>query len=143
MQVKVKRKARKLWSSMDAALARDAIAFGLDELDLWACDAELQVILRGDYPCGSYGDCIDLNHEIVVRVSKQSHWLKTLFHELVHVKQYINDELELEQDFAMWKGRLYKSDETEYWDSPWEVEARKKEEKLYRKYRKYLLTLTA
>jgi hypothetical protein len=58
--------------------------------------------------------------------------LKTLAHEMVHVKQYVRNELNDEMN--TWKGRYVDSDAIDYNDQPWEVEANKLGDKLYELY---------
>lgn len=57
-----------------------------------------------------------------VDVAIYGNWLKTLAHEMVHVKQFARGEL----DFGLtrWKSNKY-CDKIEYWDQPWEKEARR------------------
>jgi len=45
----------------------------------------------------------------------------TLAHEMVHVKQYLNDELN--EEMTLWKGKKVDSDNMDYWIHPWEIEA--------------------
>jgi len=61
--------------------------------------------------------------------------LRTLFHEMTHVKQYAKKELVYRTGYSLWKGQRYKdeSDEKE-WNRPWEKEARKYEKILYNKF---------
>ena len=50
--------------------------------------------------------------------------LKTLAHELVHVKQYVVGDLSIRSKGMYWKGELTKIDNMmEYFKSPWEIEA--------------------
>ena len=58
--------------------------------------------------------------------------LKTLAHELVHVRQYARNELNDEMN--TWKGRKVDSDSIPYDDQPWEVEAIKLGDELYELY---------
>ena len=58
--------------------------------------------------------------------------LKTLAHELVHVRQYVRNELNDEMN--TWKGRKIDSDSIPYDDQPWEVEANELGELLYERY---------
>lgn len=53
--------------------------------------------------------------------------VSTLIHELIHVKQYVNNQL---FDYAdgktvRYEGKIYKdsNDFISYWDNPWEIEA--------------------
>tara|TARA_B100000925_G_C21677864_1_gene332748 strand:+ start:131 stop:541 length:411 start_codon:yes stop_codon:yes gene_type:complete len=61
--------------------------------------------------------------------------IKTMFHELVHVKQ--TEEGDLSIDGKSWKGKLYKTDhmEVDYEHLPWEVEAFKLEEKMWKEFK--------
>ena len=123
-------------------LARTAINFALDELDLSISPIPITVYLKGAHN-QDYGDSIDLGHKVVIRINKTTMWLRTLFHELEHARQYIYCELELENDHAMWQGKLSErniNNWDEYWNSPWEVAAREKEAELFAAFQKNLLT---
>lgn len=137
MKIKIKTKAKKQWSHSDRTMIKAAAEWAVDELGLWASPVPLVIILR-DFECNSHGDALDLDEKCIIRLARKGNWLSTLFHELEHIRQYIEDELELEQDQAMWRGK--KVLRGDYWSEPWEVEARKVEDKLFSKYRKYLLT---
>lgn len=56
----------------------------------------------------------------VIDVALYSNWLATLAHEMVHVKQFARGELN--ESLTRWKNK--DCSDTEYWDQPWEVEAR-------------------
>lgn len=58
--------------------------------------------------------------------------LKTLAHEMVHVKQYIRGELN--EEMSVWRGRKVNSDEIPYSEQPWEIEAESTAHKLYDEY---------
>ena len=71
--------------------------------------------------------------------------IKTLAHEMVHVKQYAKNEMSKQlrvtkgKGFELatkWKGEPWrpKSKEDGYWDSPWEIEAYGREVGLYHKW---------
>lgn len=75
--------------------------------------------------------------------------IKTLAHEMVHVKQYAKNELAKEirvskgGGFRMatrWQGKPWspKSKEDPYWDCPWEIEAYGREVGLYHKWVEHL-----
>jgi len=50
--------------------------------------------------------------------------LKTLAHELVHLKQYVMGELTWRDRGLLWKGHLYTPEHLgEYFDTPYEIEA--------------------
>lgn len=58
----------------------------------------------------------------------QRYMLMTLAHEMVHLKQYALGELD--ENMNVWKGRRIHS-KTDYWDTPWEIEAHGREAGLY------------
>jgi hypothetical protein len=58
--------------------------------------------------------------------------LKTLAHEMVHVRQYIRGELN--EEMSVWRGRKVDSDEIPYAEQPWEIEAESIAHKLYDEY---------
>jgi hypothetical protein len=72
--------------------------------------------------------------------------IKTLAHEMVHVKQYAKNELGKELALASkgkgikiatrWQGKFWNpsSKEDAYWDCPWEIEAYGREVGLYAKW---------
>lgn len=70
--------------------------------------------------------------------------LRTLAHELVHVKQFVNQELGMNQlvrkgnPHTYWNGELYDETEISQWDYPWEIEANGREEGLYQRYVDFL-----
>lgn len=99
------------------------LEFGINLLELHHAPVDLFVYLV-EMPNGYHGDSIDLDDRIEIRInSNSSDKVSTLFHELVHAKQYINDELILEGDHAVYHEKLYKREEIQYEDEPWEVEA--------------------
>jgi hypothetical protein len=58
--------------------------------------------------------------------------LSTLAHEMVHVKQYVNEDIN--DSLSVWKGTKVNSDDIDYWEQPWEVEAHGLEKGLFFKY---------
>ena len=128
MRINVKTKARQVWSQEERTMARAAVEYGLCSLGLWHCPTRMTVILR-DFKEGHFGDSLDLDYKYVIRISKQGNWVKTIFHELEHIRQYAEDELELEPAVAMWRGEMF--EDQDYETSPWEVMAREVEETLY------------
>lgn len=70
-------------------------------------------------------------------IEMQSHlneemYIKTLFHELWHVYQWVKGDLKERSLKRLWKG-IDHSD-TDYEDQPWEIEARWEEIRLYHYY---------
>lgn len=58
--------------------------------------------------------------------------LKTLAHEMIHVKQYAR--CELNEEMSVWRGRKVNSDAIPYNEQPWEQEAMQREQELYESF---------
>lgn len=83
---------------------------------------------------------------IRLKAQKLEEMIKTLGHEMVHVKQYAKNELGKELSLARggkglrivtrWQGEMWtpKAKEDGYWDAPWEIEAYGREVGLYQKW---------
>lgn len=73
----------------------------------------------------------------VIEISKKvkgDEFIKTIAHELVHVKQYVTGELKerYKPNFhILWYNNVANITQSTYYYSPWEVEARELEEKLF------------
>lgn len=99
------------------------------------------------------GECIsEDDHKnpryFTIRLRKQpvDEMIRTLAHEMVHVKQYAKNELGKELSLARggkglrivtrWLGEFWAPSKKEdgYWDAPWEVEAYGREVGLYHKW---------
>jgi len=139
MQIKLKTKAKKQWSRDSRKLVMQAAQYASDYLGLWASETPLTIILR-DFECATHGDSLDMDYKCVVRLSRKGNWIKTLFHEMEHIRQFVDDELELEAKTAVWQGRVYDRTEIEYADEPWEVEANRVEEELFLSFAENYLT---
>jgi hypothetical protein len=59
--------------------------------------------------------------------------LRTLAHEMVHIKQYCKKELN--EEMTKWKGQSVDSDSMDYDDQPWEIEAHTLGDKLYEEFK--------
>ena len=84
----------------------------------------------------SYDDednVIDLIMEVQTGQSNDE-IIHTLAHEMVHVKQYVNGELN--ESLDVWKGKEIDPDSIDYDDHPWEIEAEKLGDELYEAYKK-------
>lgn len=87
-----------------------------------------------------FGDCIwedDVNRpkEFTIRVDSQlplRTMLETVAHEMVHVKQWAKGEMRqlMTQHKIRFKDKLYSND-VDYWDLPWEIEAHGREKGLF------------
>jgi len=98
------------------------------------------------------GECVDEEgtrnprwFTIGLKKQSTSEMIKTLAHEMVHVKQHAKNELQNGiivpargglQMLSKWKGELWRPGRYEhpYFDSPWEVEAYGREVGLYHRY---------
>ena len=58
--------------------------------------------------------------------------LKTLAHEMTHIKQYVYSETN--ETLTRWKGLKIDSDNIDYWYQPWEIEAFGMETGLFSKF---------
>jgi hypothetical protein len=58
--------------------------------------------------------------------------LRTLAHEMVHIKQYCKRELN--EQMSMWKGQEVDSDNIDYDDQPWEIEAHNLGDQIYEEF---------
>ena len=93
---------------------------------------------------GIHGDCLaddfDVNHrhyEFIIRLDYDPNdtqlMISTLAHELSHVKQYATGQLRYDyssSNVSIWEGKKYNSDEIDYDDLPWEIDALKSERAL-------------
>ena len=73
----------------------------------------------------------------------QKNILKTLAHEMVHVKQYATGQMKdyTRSHHIKWEGKLFEDSEShndDYWFYPWEIEAHGMEIGLYVLFRKHL-----
>ena len=65
--------------------------------------------------------------------------ISILMHEMVHVKQYVKNELQFrERPMAMrlWKGKIIDDEKVDYYDLPWEKEAYRLQDFLVQEYNK-------
>ena len=62
--------------------------------------------------------------------------LQTIAHELVHVKQYMNGNLNFGKDLnhTIWNKKVFNEKKISYWELPWEIEAYGMERCLYELY---------
>lgn len=101
------------------------ISFACEYLDL-DVDFEIRFEKLGEFQCGL---CDYDEDEIAIVVSKSlsdCDMVRTLFHEMVHLKQYVEGRLEVGSP-QRWLGKVYDWD---YENMPWEVEAFDLEQKM-------------
>lgn len=94
---------------------------------------------------GLNGDCFDEGDRIYrVRICRaladldHDEFIKTVLHEMVHVKQYCKCELFDKALITKFKGEKYPFNMA-YARQPWEKEARKLEKTLFKKFKKEIL----
>ena len=85
---------------------------------------------------GTQGLCESLDtRNYIVDLCMYSNWVVNLAHEMVHVKQFARGELD--SGLTSWKSNKYCSN-IEYWEQPWEKEARRLQFKLAKEFEKSL-----
>lgn len=149
MNIKVNRKAKKLWHSEWKDAITHAASWACKELGIQDSNATVEFKLKWD-PSEDYAGLaltmkpfsrfvIILNG---VFATDDGYIFRTIFHELTHVKQEIHEGLFFDDiTEAHFRGMVYKfANEAEfgehYWNLPWEVEAREMEKILGDKYAK-------
>jgi len=124
-------------------LTQDAFFFALEELMPRKKNLDVEICLTDmEDDAEGYHCYIDKNeHNIEIQRGLIEEDLITLvFHEMVHVKQYERNEL---RDFGIrkrWKGEDHISvfsTTDEYMALPWEEEAYRLQEEMYKKWLKY------
>ena len=81
---------------------------------------------------GIQGLCESIDERnYIVDVALYGNWLLNLAHEMVHVKQFARGEMD--SGLTRWKSNHYAGN-IEYWDQPWEKEARRLQGKLLMEY---------
>lgn len=68
-----------------------------------------------------------------IDVCLYGNWVSTLAHEMVHLKQYLRNEINW--SLSVWKGKECDFD-ADYWNAPWEKEARKLQHKMVEAFEK-------
>lgn len=124
----------------------DAVNFFSDQLFSTKLSKHLVIELELKSNFKDHGDCEVLEYNsqrkprsFKIRLRKKKSYkslIKTLAHELVHVKQFALGEMSEFHD--RWRDGVDHKD-TEYYDLPWEIEARMMEHILYDKYKNILL----
>lgn len=99
----------------------NALEYGINALCLEKVEGNLLIEKVDTEHSVPLGDCMfDGLDDYHIRLTSLD--VGVLFHELVHVMQYANYELEIyEEGHGYWKGKVLKG--LSYEESPWEVEA--------------------
>ena len=101
--------------------------FCIDKLMPKMESLDINIKLR-TIPEDSYGYCMsETTREFDIEIDKNltlRKLLRTVAHEIVHVKQYARKELTGD---STWQGKTYKPKTTDHWYEPWEIEAHGRE----------------
>ena len=123
-------KARKSWPIKSRSLVKQAAAWGIERLKIDEQPITILFRFMGNN-LEDRGMCLQMteNKYIIHLYSYKSlrNIISTLFHELTHVKQHIYDNFYVTNGGARWKSWYYVQQNQDYWNAPWEVEARKSE----------------
>ena len=87
-----------------------------------------------DMSDGTEALCESLDERnFIIDVAMFSNWVVNLAHEMVHVKQFARNEMDA--GLTRWKSNRYAGN-IDYWDQPWEKEARRLQFKLAEEFSK-------
>jgi len=87
-----------------------------------------------DMADGTEALCESLDkRNFIIDVAMFSNWVVNLAHEMVHVKQFARNEMDA--GLTRWKSNQYAGN-IDYWDQPWEKEARRLQFKLAEEFSK-------
>jgi hypothetical protein len=106
----------------------------MDKVVVFACDfLDLDVDLEIEFEGVENGGYVDFEEgeDIVVGINpdqSKNELIRTIFHEMVHVKQYVEGDLSHENSDNLWKGEVV---DVPYMDRPWEKEAYEQEEAMW------------
>ncbi len=147
------------YSTKDKDYLKDAINFYLDQMNFEDFDAKLYINFTDNLPVTSVitsddpenqkmynrGLCKYISPDLflvsILSTQNHEHHIKTLFHELCHVHQYVSGKQKIDNyGRTIWNNSIPypKSQNTAYQDYlnlPWEIEAREHEEIYYAKWR--------
>ena len=128
------------WPWERQQLAVKALDFAIKHYELQdeCVDYPVKLILT-KFKDNYYGDSWMHEWGYEIRINSRFNdyrMIRTIFHEMTHVKQFARGELEMGTKVDKFKGKEYKR--ADYWTAPWEVEARKAEKKMMRKWKKVL-----
>jgi hypothetical protein len=126
------------WDSADIHRVIEAVEFAIGYFDLEDEKSTLTVkLINGlQESLEATADRIK-NKRYEIRLNRNllttsEELLKAVFHEMTHVKQFVENGLRIYHRAAKWEKNDYKLVTNEdYWMSPWEMEARAMEEPLY------------
>jgi hypothetical protein len=103
----------------------------------------IEIALKKKLDSSALGYCESLdegtnqrNFRIELQRGLTSEVLSSLAHEMVHLKQYVRNELQESDNYhkSQWHGTLIADRDEDYYDHPWEIEAYGREVGLRYKY---------
>ena len=108
------------------------------QLDIGRLKTNIQVRLHNkvylDTADGTEALCESLDERnFIIDVAMFNNWVVNLAHEMVHVKQFARGEMDA--SLSRWKSNRYAGN-IDYWDQPWEKEARRLQFKLAEEFSK-------
>lgn len=125
------------WSIEDAILTENLVNFAIDYFKLGK--GKLEVLMDEDIESGSIAEAVRVSkNKFMIVLSKNmidsdESLAKTIFHEMTHIKQYMQDGFKIGAKKVSWQGKKFSmKSEKDYWLSPWEMEARAMEEAMLR-----------
>ena len=140
-RVKYITKAKNTWTKRKRHLVRRAFHHAFWMLNLYKLDVKVDIRLVGTpYAPGS---AVDADTKFIVHIDgtqDEQEIVETLFNELQHVVQYALGYLQdVNQTKVYWLGDYYTgdfqdTDSLEYWNAPWEVEARQVAKQMLKDY---------
>jgi hypothetical protein len=139
MRLNFKVKAKNHWNDYQRRIVKTSASWVAGRLALSGLPLTVSVRLVGDYGTeyGSVARPYDDDYFVVWihAGSSTSRTVKTVFHEFTHIAQYCYEGLVMDagESPALFRGVEYSK--PEYWASPWEVEARRSERKLFQEWR--------
>lgn len=127
-------KARKSWPLKNREIIKKAAFWGSKQLEIHKLPISILVRFMGRSE--DHGGCIKLKpNKYVIHIHSDRsirRSISTIFHELTHIKQCVEDGFELIEGGAFWKRNFVVVRNDEYWNLPWEIEARRSERELRR-----------
>lgn len=129
--MKIRYQISDAWQPSEIIQLVEAASWGISTLGIVCPKSKLNIkLLTGanETTLGTTERLKSKRYEI--RVIYHKDFLRTFFHELMHVKQYHLEKLNM--DKKSWKGVTYEN--FSYLESPWEVEARGMEDYLLHEF---------
>ena len=136
MQIKFKLKAKSSWEEPQISRIKVAARWSAARLGFTKLPITIVIRLVGPHP-EQFGSCsmVDESRYIIWLQSglDTDRTISTLFHEMTHIRQHLYDGLYLHSaSTADFRAQTY--DMNDYWNAPWEKEARRAEHRLLNEF---------